>query len=198
MVWNALLFTIILLALTIRLESAGLWSPYNLITIREVETNGALKPASVPRGDIGTLRDPPLYVVQVNGDFYMMNGTIDLRRYTNGARAAELNEQYMLPHKLRPAAKDVLVVGSGGGVDVEAALLSGAEHVDALEIDPVIIQLGRQFNPSQSYQDPRITVVNTDARPFFRRTNKTYDMIVFGFLDSQSLFSWIKRWMWPG
>jgi spermidine synthase len=152
----------------------------------------------VPRGDIGTLRDPPLYVVQVNGDFYMMNGTIDLRRYTNGARAAELNEQYMLPHKLRPAAKDVLVVGSGGGVDVEAALLSGAEHVDALEIDPVIIQLGRQFNPSQSYKDPRITVVNTDARPFFRRTNKTYDMIVFGFLDSQSLFSWIKRWMWPG
>jgi len=189
MVWNALLFTITLLALMIRLESAGLWSPYNLITIREVEPNGTLKPASVPRENIGTLRDPPFYIVQVNGDFYMMNGTVDLRRYTKGARAAELNEQYMLPHKLRPAAKDVLVVGSGGGVDVEAALLSGAEHVDALEIDPVIIQLGRQFNPSQSYQDPRVTVVNTDARPFFRRTNKTYDMIVFGFLDSQSLFS---------
>ena len=86
MVWNALLFTITLLALMIRLESAGLWSPYNLITIREVEPNGTLKPASVPRENIGTLRDPPFYIVQVNGDFYMMNGTVDLRRYTKGAR----------------------------------------------------------------------------------------------------------------
>jgi len=167
----------------------GIWSPYNLITILEAETSGALKPVSVPLENLGALRDPPFYVVQVNGDFYMMNGTIDSRRYSNKAKAADINEQYMLPHTLRPAAKDVLVVGSGGGVDVEAALLAGANRVDALEIDPVIIQLGRQFNPSQSYSDTRVTVINTDARPFFRRTDKTYDMIIFGFLDSQSLFS---------
>ena len=189
MLWNALLFTITLLALTVGLESDGFWSPYNLIAIREVKPDGTLKPAAAPRQDIGTMRDPPFYMVQVNGDFYMMNGTIDLRRYTHPGVMAASHDQYMLPHRFRPAAKDVLVVGSGGGVDVEAALLSGAERVDALEIDPVIIQLGRRFNPSRAYQDPRVTVVNTDARPFFRRTRKTYDMVVFGFLDSQSLFS---------
>lgn len=189
LIWSVIFFTVTLLLLTIRLESVGIWSPYNLITILEAETSGALKPVSVPLENLGALRDPPFYVVQVNGDFYMMNGTIDSRRYSNKAKAADINEQYMLPHKLRPAARDVLVVGSGGGVDVEAALLAGANRVDALEIDPVIIQLGRLFNPSQPYNDARVTAINTDARPYFRRTDKTYDMIIFGFLDSQSLFS---------
>ena len=186
---SVLFFAVTLLVLTVRAESGAIWSPYNLITMQELETDGSLKLVSVPPVNIGALRDPPSYIVQVNGDFYMWNGTIDLRRYTNQAKVTDINEQYMLPHKLRPAARDVLVVGSGGGVDVEAALLSGAAHVDALEIDPVIIQLGRQFNPAQPYDDPRVTVINTDARPFFRRNDKTYDMIVFGFLDSQSLLS---------
>jgi len=85
--------------------------------------------------------------------------------------------------------KDVLVVGSGGGVDVEAALLSGAERIDAVEVDPVVIDLGRQYNASQSYKDPRVSIHNTDARGFFKQTRKSYDMVVFGFLDSQGLFS---------
>ncbi len=188
-IWSTAFFLLTVVVLTARMESMSQWSPYNLITIREEQRNGALAPVSVPRENIRVLRDPPFYIVQVNGDFYMMNGTIDPRRYTNAAKVATLNEQYMIPHELRPGARDVLVVGAGGGVDVEAALLAGAAHVDALEIDPVIIQFGRQFNPSQSYDDPRVAVVNTDARPFFRQTDKTYDMVVFGFLDSQSLLS---------
>lgn len=189
LIWNVLFFAFTIIILTYYLPTHGIWSPYNLISVREMGTSGALKPVSTPRENIATRSDPPFYMVQVNGDFYMMNGTIDLRRYTNKAKVSELNEQYLLPYKLRPSPKDVLVVGSGGGVDVEAALLAGADRIDALEIDPVIIQLGRSFNASQSYNDPRVTIANTDARPFFRRTDKTYDVIVFGFLDSQSLFS---------
>jgi predicted membrane-bound spermidine synthase len=34
-----------------------------------------------------------------------------------------------------------------------------------------------------------VTLFNTDARAFFRRTSRQYDMVIFGFLDSQSLFS---------
>ena len=188
-IWSGLIFSVTLIILTVGMETAGIWSPYNLIAIREIDRDGALKAVSLPPDKIGASPDPPAYVVQVNGDFYMWNGTIDPRRYTNRARIASLNEQYTLPHRLRPGVKDVLVVGSGGGVDVEAALLAAAERVDALEIDPVIIRLGRHFNASQSYNDSRVQIVNTDARPFFRQTDKTYDMVVFGFLDSQSLFS---------
>ncbi len=120
----------------------------------------------------------------------MWNGSIDGRRYTEPHQLLlTLSEQYRLPHLIRPGAKEVLVVGSGGGVDVEAALLHGAVHVDAVEIDPVIIHLGHQYNASQSYKDPRVSIHNTDARAFFKQTNKRYDMVVFGFLDSQGLFS---------
>lgn len=191
--WEAIgsgsVFAVILLLLVFALDRGGIWSPYNHITVQELAANGARQAVAPPPPAIGTLRDPPAYVVQVNGDFYMWNGTIDGRRYSDGARVAMAYEQYSLPHRLRPGARDVLVVGSGGGVDVEAALLAGAQRVDALEIDPAIIQLGRQFNASQSYNDPRVRIVNSDARPFFRQTDKNYDLIAFGFLDSQSLFS---------
>ena len=94
------------------------------------------------------MKDPPLYVVEVNRDFYMTITTIDSERYTQTTRTVEaLIEQYSLPYLIRPNPRDVLVVGAGGGVDVEAALIHGAERVDAVEIDPVIIQLGRQYNP---------------------------------------------------
>jgi spermidine synthase len=44
--------------------------------------------------------------------------------------------------------KNILIIGAGSGNDVAAALLSGAEHVDAVEIDPVINRLGRQNHPT--------------------------------------------------
>src|SRR5439155_14232901 len=83
-----------------------------------------------------------IHVVEVNRDFYMTITTIDSERYTQTTRTVEaLIEQYSLPYLIRPNPRDVLVVGAGGGVDVEAALIHGAERVDAVEIDPVIIQL---------------------------------------------------------
>ena len=62
---------------------------------------------------------------------------------------------------------DVLVVGAGGGIDVEAALLSGARHVDAVEIDRQMVNLSRRFNASGVYDDPRVAIHIDDARAFF-------------------------------
>ncbi len=187
---TSLLFIASLGIMVVGSDDTGIWSPYNHITVKEILPNGNPKLVSSPLSNIGTMRDPPFFIVQVNHDFYMMNGTIDSRRYTESTRfSSALIEQYALPHLIRPGGKDILVVGSGGGVDVEAALLYGAERVDAVEIDPVIIQIGHKYNASQSYKDPRVSVHNTDARAFFKQTNRSYDMIVFGFLDSQGLFS---------
>ena len=68
--------------------------------------------------------------------------------------------------------ENVLVLGAGSGTDVAAALRHGAKHVDAVEIDPVIIRLGREHHPDQPYSDPRVTVVNDDARHFLRTTHE--------------------------
>src|SRR5437867_1629673 len=90
---------------------------------------------------------------------------------------------------------DVLILGAGTGTDVAAALQHGARHVDAVEIDPVILRLGAERHPDKPYNDPRVTLINDDARHFLRTTTKTYDLIVFALIDSltvQSSFSGVR------
>jgi hypothetical protein len=74
-------------------------------------------------------------------------------------------------------------------MDVEAALRAGARDVDAIEIDPVLIQLAHRFAASGVYDDPRVHVYINDGRAFLEADRKYYDVIAFGFLDSQALFS---------
>ena len=81
------------------------------------------------------------------------------------------------------------VVGTGGGLDVESALLHGAEHVDAVEIDPSIVRLARRYSAAGVYGNPKVSVHVDDARAFFERATPGYDLVSFGFLDSHGLFS---------
>jgi len=90
---------------------------------------------------------------------------------------------------------DVLVLGAGSGTDVAAALKHGAKHVDAVDIDPVILELGRARHPERPYSDPRVRLVNDDARHFLRTTDQRYDLVVFALIDSltlQSSFSGVR------
>jgi hypothetical protein len=98
-------------------------------------------------------------------------------------------DTYDLPYRLITTPQEVLVVGAGTGNDVASALRHGAAHVDAVEIDPVILDLGRRFHPERPYDSPRVSLSVDDARAFFHKTKKKYDLIVFGFLDSLTLLS---------
>ena len=83
-----------------------------------------------------------------------------------------------------PPYRSVLILGAGAGNDVAAALMHGAEHVDAVEIDPVIAALGRKYHPLHPYDDPRVTLVVDDGRAFMTRTKHSYDLVVFALTDS--------------
>ncbi len=83
----------------------------------------------------------------------------------------------------------VLVLGAGTGNDVVVALQNEAERVVAVEIDPVILELGRTVNATDPYGDPRVVSKVDDARHFLRTSPETFDMVVFGTLDSQALLS---------
>jgi SAM-dependent methyltransferase len=85
--------------------------------------------------------------------------------------------------------RDVLIVGAGTGSDVAIALREGAEHVDAVEIDPKLQKLGSQLHPDRPYQDPRVTAIINDGRAFLERTDRTYDLILFALPDSLTLVS---------
>src|SRR5262249_6155518 len=81
----------------------------------------------------------------------------------------------------------VLVVGAGNGVDGAQALAHGATSVDAVEIDPRILQLGAQLNPDHPYADPRVHPYIDDGRAFLQRTNHMYDTVIFALPESLTL-----------
>lgn len=84
---------------------------------------------------------------------------------------------------------NVLIVGAGSGTDTAIALAHGAGHVDAVEIDKSIQQLGIDLHPDHPYQDPRVTAIVNDGRAFLRGTDKKYDLVVFALPDSLTLVS---------
>ncbi|MBI3750504.1 MAG: spermidine synthase [Chloroflexi bacterium] len=85
--------------------------------------------------------------------------------------------------------QNVLIVGAGSGTDTAIALAHGAGHVDAVEIDREIQRLGREHDPDQPYQDPRVRAIENDGRAFLRSTDTKYDLIVFALPDSLTLVS---------
>jgi spermidine synthase len=96
---------------------------------------------------------------------------------------------YEMPFMFKSSADHVAIVGAGCGNDVAAALRMGANRIDAIEIDPVILYLGRYYHPEKPYDNPRVNAIINDARTFFRRARPGYDLIVYGVLDSLTLLS---------
>ena len=83
----------------------------------------------------------------------------------------------------------VLVVGAGSGTDVAVALAHGAKHVDAVEIDSTIQQIGIRDHPDHPYDDSRVTRWIDDGRSFLRQNHDRYDLILFALPDSLTLVS---------
>jgi SAM-dependent methyltransferase len=124
-------------------------------------------------------------VVEVNNIFHQSMAPVEHKEYF-----------YQWPYMVfGDTFENVLILGAGSGTDVSAALKHGARQVDAVEIDPVILRLGREHHPDRPYADPRVSIYNDDARHFLRTTTKKYDLVVFALIDSltmQSSFSGVR------
>jgi SAM-dependent methyltransferase len=149
------------------------WSPYQKLVGQVVHPWG-------DRADV-----PPAYWVQISDVFYQV--AIDLRPETVARVGDAMFAHYDAVYSKIPHAQKVLIVGSGTGNDVAAALRAGVEQVDAVDIDPAIVDLGRQHHPERPYDDPRVTLIVADARAAFRGLPaQAYDLVVFGLLDSHT------------
>ena len=135
--------------------------------------------------DIGTDSETGLTLIRAAGHYYQH--IRDFSPYNSSA--ANVRAYYDFPYKVHPALANVAIVGAGTGNDVAAALRANSAHVDAIEIDPVILQIGAERHPEKPYEDPRVSVINNDARTFLRGATGQYDLIVYGLLDSHTLLS---------
>lgn len=153
--------------------SGDLWSPYYRISAFASD----LQRAST---DPGQAR-PPVYL-EVDG--------IPHQAILDSATAAK-DPLHPQPYDWFPGRvyKRVLVIGAGAGTDTGLALAKGAQHVDAVEIDPGLAQLGRDFHPEGVYRDPRVSLFVNDGRAFLRRATQTYDLIIYAQTDSLTLAS---------
>lgn len=152
------------------LPHAGLWSPYYKVT---------LSPYALPRP--GGASEHLGYSISV--DKLRIQDALRFGPELLGTPLRGWWDYYRLPYMLRPPRR-VLVLGGGSGNDAAVGLQSGAQHIDVVEIDPVIASLGFARHPHRPYADPRVRVVRDDARAFLRRAEGSYDLIVMNALDS--------------
>ena len=90
--------------------------------------------------------------------------------------------QYALVERPR-----VLVIGSGGGVDLLTAVASGARSITAVEVNPIIVDLMTHKYAEFSggiYLRPEVTVVTDEARSHIRRSGERWDVIQAGYVDT--------------
>jgi len=148
------------------MEKGVFWSPYYRVsTFTQADGNGGSE-----------------WQVYVNG--------IPHQRLTTAATRLAQEPFYDEPYRrMTKPPKEILIVGAGTGTDVSIALSHDPNHVDAVEIDPRLLEFGRRNNPDRAYQDPRVTTYVDDGRAFLERTGKKYDLILFALPDSLTLVS---------
>jgi SAM-dependent methyltransferase len=159
-----------ILAWPVQPETQRIYSPYQL-----------LERAAKPDG---------LMQILSGGSYYQkVYNFADDKRGAESAEDRYVRAYYEFPYNFKKAPGRVAIVGSGSGNDVATALRMGADHVDAIEIDPAIAFLGTKYHPERPYDDPRVTLSINDARNFFRTADQKYDLIVYGVLDSHTALS---------
>jgi hypothetical protein len=90
-----------------------------------------------------------------------------------------------LPFRLTPNAQ-TLIIGPGGGPDVVAALASGSKKVTAVEMNPLMLKFVRSYGARAGnlYDRPDVETILSEGRNFISRTDRKFDIILLGFVDS--------------
>jgi spermidine synthase len=168
---------VVLLAIPDFRNATTYWSPYQKLVLQPLYHEGQID----------------TYILSTNDSWYqkvldlspafVQSHPEEFRRHP-----AEWNS-YNMPYRFYPSPPSVLVLGSGMGNDVAAALRNGAGRVVAVEIDPLILKLGRELHFEHPYQNPRTQGVLDDARSYIQNSHEQFDLIVFSLLDSHTTTS---------
>ena len=87
---------------------------------------------------------------------------------------------------VKPDAMRTLVIGLGGGSVVKRMWRDYPPmHIDAVEIDPDVVDVAREYFALPD--DERIAVAIGDGREFLRRNRHTYDIVIIDAFDDDEV-----------
>jgi hypothetical protein len=89
-------------------------------------------------------------------------------------------------HRVKGGGK-VLIIGSGGGRDILVALSYGAEHVRAVEVNPLVYQTAAELFgdfTGHVYSAPQVQPVIGDARSYIANSHERFDVILASLIDT--------------
>ena len=170
--FSCITFVILILSLNIFNDTSkiDLHSPYQNVSVKF--NNNQLSPITVQSNNIW-LQTP-----------------LDLSNEFNQKKNLGWHKFYIIPFtSTNYDFKDILIVGSGTGNDVATAIRYSKGNIDAVEIDPLVANLGEKFHPESPYSNPRVNLIINDARNFIKEVDKKYDLIVYSVLDSHANLS---------
>ncbi len=151
-------------------DSADYHSPYQNVSVEYLNDN--ITPMQIKSNNIWLqvpLNFSEEFYVKQNKDWY---------------------DLYSLPHKIKNfKSNKTLIVGSGVGNDVAASLRNSDAKINAVEIDPLVADLGIKFHPEKPYLNKRVKLTINDARNFIKETDEEYDLIIYSILDSHANLS---------
>jgi SAM-dependent methyltransferase len=173
------------LAQTLRIDGARIVaessSPLGLVTVVE---NARVPLRHAPGMSLGaTLEPPPQLAVFTDGD-----GLSALTRYDGRREPLAYLDQLTsaLPFHLLERPR-VLVLGAGAGADVLQAIYHRARSIDAVELNPQIVDLvQRQFADFSGapYSAPGVRIHVGEARGFVAARGGRFDLIQVALLDA--------------
>jgi len=109
-----------------------------------------------------------------------------------------------LPYHLKQF-DDVLILGAGTGSDILRANNHAIKHIDAVELNPQVIDLVKNEYADFAghlYDNAHVNLHVGEARGFVATSNKTYDLINISLLDafgaSAGLYSMAENYLYTG
>lgn len=144
------------------------WNAFSRVDL--VESAGVRRLPGLSYAYTGTL--PAQWGLTVDGDDL---APVPLTRAEEASSFADYLPAAVAYH-LRPGAR-ALIVEPRGGLDVLAARQLGAQEVNAVEGNPLVLELALQAAPTGIYADPRVTVIAGEPRAFLRQTAQRYDVV---------------------